>query len=147
MWEGRVGVGFGGGGKKKKESFKSTLVLERHLLVCSFPFFFFVCEVQSIPMRFYAGFNCCVGFSLEPVGCLSFSFFAFFLLNVNSHQSRWNKPLLFFYLIALVSVLIWFLRHPVAQMTKFDISATKSAGCLDDVDLKRCINTIRSLQI
>lgn len=77
MWEGRVGVGFGGGGKKKKESFKSTLVLERHLLVCSFPFFF-VCEVQSIPMRFYAGFNCCVGFSLEPVGCLSFSFFAFF---------------------------------------------------------------------
>lgn len=97
--------------KKKKGTFQKYSCPGRHLLVCSFPFF--VCEVQSIPMRFYAGFNCCVGFSLEPVGCLSFFFYIFFFFfsfpffNVNSHQSRLNKPLQFFYLIAFVSVLIW----------------------------------------
>ncbi len=110
MWE------WGWGGLKvlkKKGTFQKYSCPGRHLLVCSFPFF--VCEVQSIPMRFYAGFNCCVGFSLEPVGCLSFFFYISFLFfffflfffNVNSHQSRLNKPLQFFYLIAFVSVLIW----------------------------------------
>lgn len=76
------GNGVGGSLKEKEEkkgTFQKYFCPGRHLLVCSFPFFFlfFVYEVQSIPMRFYAGFNCCVGFSLEPVGCLSFAFLSF----------------------------------------------------------------------